>query len=67
MEQIRTIEIRTDERIRSLAGLLALDPDNAALHYQLAGLKRLRGNDDEAIAHYGEALRVKPGLEALHA
>ena len=50
-----------------MAGLLALDPDNAALHYQLAGLLRLRGNDDEAIAHYEEALRVKPGFrEALH-
>jgi hypothetical protein len=45
---------------------LVHNPDSWLAHRHVANAARARGELDEAIVHYREALRIKPGDEASH-
>jgi Tfp pilus assembly protein PilF/2-polyprenyl-3-methyl-5-hydroxy-6-metoxy-1,4-benzoquinol methylase len=45
---------------------LALDPDNAEIHYSLGNAFRLQSKMDEAAAHYQRALVLKPNFAEAH-
>jgi len=46
--------------------LIRTDPDNAALHDDLALLYAQSGNLEKTAEHFGESLRLKPGAAAAH-
>lgn len=50
-----------DEAIESLAGAACRSPDDAEIHYRLAGALWEAGRRREAGTHYREALRCEPG------
>jgi tetratricopeptide (TPR) repeat protein len=55
-----------DAAAQSFGRVLALAPDDAVTHYNLARIHRAQGRVDEAIASYREALRVQPNLPEAH-
>jgi tetratricopeptide (TPR) repeat protein/mono/diheme cytochrome c family protein len=48
------------ENIRGLETILRAEPDNDALHNEVALLYQDIGNLDKAVAHFTESLRIKP-------
>jgi Flp pilus assembly protein TadD len=52
---------------RILERTVAVDPDNLVAHLLLAGARRASGDDQGALEHFGEALRLIPVLGEAHA
>ena len=55
---------RLNEAEREFSRLLELKPDHPFAHYGLARILVSRGNMDEGIAQYSEALKIKPDIAA---
>jgi len=57
---------RHKEAIREEQEALALDPLSAIIHLQAASTLRDAGHFEEAIAQYGEVLRISPGFVSAY-
>jgi len=57
---------RFEAALAAYRGALALEPDNAPLHYNIGNMLRLLRRFDEAIASYGEALALRPDFAMAH-
>ncbi|MFC1489050.1 tetratricopeptide repeat protein, partial [Thermodesulfobacteriota bacterium] len=57
---------RTSEAVNCFSEALRIDPENMALHNNLAIALAKQGRTAEAIEHYLQALRIKPDYEEVH-
>ena len=57
---------KLDQAVARYRRALALDPDNAEIHYSLGNTFRLQSKMDEAATHYQRAVMLKPNFADAH-
>ena len=57
---------RPDDALASYERVLALRPDIAAAHYNIANILAQRGDLEQAAARYRQAIAIKPDLAEAH-
>ena len=57
---------KLDEAGKVYEGALALDSEDASIHYQLAQLSHEQGEEDEARNHYWQAVRLDPSYQTAY-
>ena len=57
---------RIDDAVAHYKRVLAIHPDNAEAHHNLANQLKVQGKFDEALAHYDRAIAVSPPYAEAH-